>query len=411
MNRKLLPLAIVLILAAACSNADLLNVNPSSQNVSSEAGSTTFKIVSDAGWTVSCGSSWLNISPASGTGDGILSASYEENTLASSRTANISVIGSGGKNTVYITVVQAAKSENVVEISWIQKTDLPTARGWLSPSACVVEGLIYVIGGFSEGEIFDKVEVYDPDTDSWSEKSPLLTGRWGNSSDVFEGKIYVMGGQDVATGDALSSIEIYDPSSDTWSSGGSMPFARVGFGSCVTDGRIYVIGGRVADPGADFLASVEAFDPVSDTWAAKSPMPAPRGYLAVTARNGKIYAIGGTNVSGIPENTVFKYDVATDVWTETTSLHYKKWGLSSCLAGNMIICTGGFKSGADPGQNTVEVIMEQEDETIKATSISFNRGVSSVCYLDGKIYVMGGINTVSFAGGCSYNEEGLIELK
>ncbi|HPO14268.1 MAG TPA: BACON domain-containing carbohydrate-binding protein, partial [Candidatus Hydrogenedentes bacterium] len=70
-----------------------LSVTPTSQNVPSVAGSTTFEIHTTASWTASSDQAWATISNPSGTGNATLTVNYEENTGASSRSANIIVTG------------------------------------------------------------------------------------------------------------------------------------------------------------------------------------------------------------------------------------------------------------------------------------------------------------------------------
>ncbi len=90
------------------TTSNYLTVTPSSQNVSSTAGTTTFSISSDVDWTASDDASWLSVSPTSGTGDATLTATYDENTTTSSRTATITVTGGG--ITRNVTVVQEGQT-------------------------------------------------------------------------------------------------------------------------------------------------------------------------------------------------------------------------------------------------------------------------------------------------------------
>jgi len=90
------------------TTSNYLTVSPSSQNVSSGAGSTTFSVDSDLDWTSSDDASWLSVSPASGNGNATLTASYDANGTTSSRTATITVTGGGITRTV--TVVQAGQT-------------------------------------------------------------------------------------------------------------------------------------------------------------------------------------------------------------------------------------------------------------------------------------------------------------
>jgi N-acetylneuraminic acid mutarotase len=78
---------------------------------------------------------------------------------------------------------------------------------------------------------------------------------------VVNGKIYVIGGIAVAgTGNRqnLQTVEVYDPETDTWTQGVDMPTQRVGLSTSVVDGKLYAIGGGLTPPPME-LATVEEF--------------------------------------------------------------------------------------------------------------------------------------------------------
>jgi N-acetylneuraminic acid mutarotase len=78
------------------------------------------------------------------------------------------------------------------------KTPMPTARCWMA--SAVYDNKIYIIGGnpnysYQGTNHVRKVEVYDPATDTWdTNKAKALTARSGASTCVVNGIIYVMGG-------------------------------------------------------------------------------------------------------------------------------------------------------------------------------------------------------------------------
>lgn len=98
---------------SVCTNGLLnpppaLSVNPQNQNVTPAAGSASFAITCNAGWTaVSDAASWCTVSAASGFGNGTLLATYTENTGTISRIANIT-ISVNGLSPQVVTVTQEA---------------------------------------------------------------------------------------------------------------------------------------------------------------------------------------------------------------------------------------------------------------------------------------------------------------
>jgi hypothetical protein len=72
-----------------------LTAEPEKQDVDYEAGKTSFDIKSNMAWTVTESVDWLNISPATGSGDGILAVEYDENSEKECRSGHILITGNG----------------------------------------------------------------------------------------------------------------------------------------------------------------------------------------------------------------------------------------------------------------------------------------------------------------------------
>ena len=101
---------------------------------------------------------------------------------------------------------------------WRRLAPLPSERSEVV--AVALDGKVYVIGGLTPGGgTTDRVEAYDPGTDSWDEKAPLPKALHHSGATALGGKIYVAGGF-VKTGFApVADVFVYDPSADSWSAG------------------------------------------------------------------------------------------------------------------------------------------------------------------------------------------------
>ncbi|MBK6344351.1 MAG: T9SS type A sorting domain-containing protein [Bacteroidales bacterium] len=84
--------------------AIILQISPSNQNVSSNAGTTHFSVTSNSAWTAQSDAGWCTVTP-SGSGNGTIIATYSENTITTSRTANITVSSEGVADQI-VTVYQ-----------------------------------------------------------------------------------------------------------------------------------------------------------------------------------------------------------------------------------------------------------------------------------------------------------------
>jgi len=182
---------------------------------------------------------------------------------------------------------------------WHEGKSLLSPRGALT--AQFINGILYIVGGVNSSQVpVNTMEAYDPKTDTWTTKKPMPTARHHLESVVIDGKLYVLGGRilgdGVASEDMRESVtdfnrnEMYDPQTDTWTVKRPMLEKRSGFAATSANGQIYVFGGEGVN---DNLASVEKYDPVTNGWIHEPSMPSERIGLEATGVNNKIYVMGG----------------------------------------------------------------------------------------------------------------------
>jgi N-acetylneuraminic acid mutarotase len=70
-----------------------------------------------------------------------------------------------------------------------------------------------VVGGRDSPAAATVLEVYDPQTDVWTELAPLQTGRSGIGAGVVNGELYVFGGEIPRL---FGEVEAYDPVTNSW---------------------------------------------------------------------------------------------------------------------------------------------------------------------------------------------------
>jgi len=123
----------------------------------------------------------------------------------------IYAIGGGARGVCISTVEEYDPATD----KWTKKTDMPTPRAGVFTE--VVNGRIYAFGGTQAGivkgdnDIILTVEIYDPAKDQWTKGSDMPTPRWFPSASMVGGKIYVIGGWDVGDDEFLSTVEEYTP--------------------------------------------------------------------------------------------------------------------------------------------------------------------------------------------------------
>jgi N-acetylneuraminic acid mutarotase len=186
---------------------------------------------------------------------------------------------------------------------WQEGKSLPTRIGG-ALNAQFVNGILYVMGGTNASYVpVDTNFAYDPKTDRWNIKSPMPTARHHLQTVVVDGKIFAMGGRILGDGvraedisyrlTNFDRIEIYDPQTDSWSIHEPMPTKRSGFAATISaNGNIYVFGGEDTEEITD---SVEKYDPVLDKWTSEKSMPDAGVGIEAVAFNDRIYVLGGVS--------------------------------------------------------------------------------------------------------------------
>ena len=184
------------------------------------------------------------------------------------------------------------------EGGWRELASMPdgTQRG--AASVAVLDGDIFVAGGFRSGAVAD-FSAYDPMSDSWRTLLRLPRKADHVVAGVIDGLLYVAGGRSGGIGGHSGSLLVFDPERMTWTDRAPMPTSRGGSASAVVGGRLYVLGGEgnAADPSGVF-GQVESYDAGADEWTSLPSMPVPRHGTGAATVGGVIYIPGGASEQG-----------------------------------------------------------------------------------------------------------------
>lgn len=251
--------------------------------------------------------------------------------------------------------------------SWISSEELdeddPSATDSVAPlplavnhaAAAAYDGRLYVVGGYLEGRTpSDKLFIYDPSSDAWTEGADMPTPRAALTANFIDGKLHVTGGTNNQAS-ALDTLERYDPSTNTWEELPPMPAARQHTSSAVVDGKLYVAGGRNSGPSTN-VDAFEVYDPANQSWTELQSMPSERGGLAAAAIGNYLYVFGGESSDTVFDNNE-RYDTNTGVWTSEPSLPTARHGLVAvAIEGEIYLIGGGLEPTASrPATPVVEI--------------------------------------------------------
>lgn len=263
----------------------------------------------------------------------------------------------GGKWPYTGSFVGTNEEYDPVTDTWTTKASMPTPR---SDFAIVTyQNKIYCMGGIAGIDdrgrhITDVIEVYDPATDTWENKTSMPTARWGLQANIVNGKIYLIGGyipENASYSESIATLnEVYDPISDSWTTAAAMPIAGRGFESAVLDGKIHFIDG-IPMESRTLLHLI--YDPKTNTWDEGASSPSSTGYSAAAATTGinatkRIYVFGKTGDLWEDKTSKTKvYNPATDKWTFGSNMLTDRLDFAVAVVDDVFYAIGGYTRKLD----------------------------------------------------------------
>ena len=230
-------------------------------------------------------------------------------------------------------------------------TSFTTAR--YGHTSVIYGGYLYVIGGVTGNDLVQYAKINaDGTLGTWSNTTSFTTSRYGHTSIVYNGYLYVIGGYSGTA--TLSDVQYAKINADgtlgTWSNTTSLTVARDSHTSVVYNGYLYVIGGV----GITYLSDVQYAkinaDGTLGTWQTTTRLPATRYGHTSVIYNGYLYVIGGDDSSGNKLNDVqcakINADGTVGTWSATTSFTTARDGHTSVVYNGYLYVIGGSSSGS-----------------------------------------------------------------
>jgi len=210
-------------------------------------------------------------------------------------------------------------------------------------TAAMVGGKIYIMGGSYEFQTSTAtVDEYDPATGAWANKAPMPIDRVFHCAGAVDGKIYVVVGCRSgwqANVENLPNVDVYDPATDTWTQKGKMRSPRAMAAAAVVNGKIYVFGGIAGSLAGSPGSTADMYDPATDTWKPIAGF-VPRNCSGACAEGDKIYVMGSGYMQGTLNRTDI-YDTATGTWQTGPRLSKAKYWMGANLVGGKLYIVGG----------------------------------------------------------------------
>jgi len=206
-------------------------------------------------------------------------------------------------------------------LEWTYTTPMSIPR-CLHTANKLPDGRILVTGGYSGNPNLgykptSKCEIYDPNTNSWSEIAPMLSSRFRHTTTLLEnGEVLVVGGtQEI---EALNTAEIYNFDSNEWHIDLRLPEGIMGHtANLLKNGDVLIIGGTKTSAPGTTNTNCFTFEFGSKTFKTGFNLPNPYvRHCTYTLPNGDIAILPGSDwfnlcVPNLNQNTfnnVKKYD-------------------------------------------------------------------------------------------------------
>jgi len=278
-------------------------------------------------------------------------------------------------------------------------------HGITSFGAAILGTDVYVYGGhfgqahhYSESgqsDEFRRISLTKPNAE-WEllPAGPKLTGL---AMVEHGGKLYRVGGFTATNTDdqdqslwSQDSFACFDPTSGTWSDLAPLPEGRSSHDAAVLDGKLYVVGGwNMAGPDNTTwhkTAWVCDLTQQDRKWNALPEAPFLRRAVSLAACKGKLYVMGGMEEDGGPTTQVAVFDPAAQAWSVAPALlgnGMEGFGTSAFASGDRLVVTtmsGSVQALSDDGSQWTLVGQAIEPRF-------FHRQLTTS---DGRVLVVGG---------------------
>ncbi|MCW1960551.1 Kelch repeat-containing protein [Chryseobacterium viscerum] len=166
----------------------------------------------------------------------------------------------------------------------------------------IYNGKIYVFGGsgLNGAPIYsDKFQYYDIASDTWHSLPDMPIAK-ETKGKVVNNKLYVIGGFNE---NSSNLIDVYDLNTNRWTNQYKMPVGISGHSLAVADNKIFIVGDY---SNQDFLAY---FDTTTHKFYQLSSDMIPRRHAAAEVYNNRLYIIGG-NTTTLPSSSIKSTQVA-----------------------------------------------------------------------------------------------------
>ncbi len=213
----------------------------------------------------------------------------------------------------------------------------------LDQGVTTIGNALYSFGGVSAGAVV--AASYQFDGGTWTAIAAVPTTVSGSAVASDGQYAYIVGGYD---GSALTTAGYrYNPIANSYTAIAPSPTATASSAAVYLDGKIYKIAGSTDGSGTPSNV-VEAYNIAGNNWSTVAAYPAAETFVSAFALGHFIYAAGGAGASAVGTLKTYRYDPATNFWSDgaIADLPQTRWGAATATFHGDGLVAGGYVNGA-----------------------------------------------------------------
>jgi len=301
-----------------------------------------------------------------------------------------------------ISVLFIECSNNTTPSNWQWETIKTEGKLTARHEAGIVDykGKLYLMGG----RRINPTSVFDPNTNTWTEKSVTPIELHHFQPVVFNDAIYLIGAM---TGTwpnetPVDRVIIYYPERDEYVYGDTIPEhrRRGGAGTVVYNNKIYLVGGITKGHMNGYKPWFDQYEPETSEWKALADAPNARDHFQAVVVENKLYAFAGRNTSKITDQDMALtvshgniYNFKTQEWeavTNNLAIPTMRAGNFAFAWNNSIIIGGGETAEQVEAHNEVEAFNTKTKLWSKWPSLDQGRHGTGFAVIGDYVYVASG---------------------
>jgi hypothetical protein len=289
-----------------------------------------------------------------------------------------------------------------------RSTGSPATARCVHTALRLTSGKVLVAGGTSPAnQPIASAELYDPSTERFTTVGSMAVARgWPQSLLLPSGKALVLGSGGVFTVTTYSpSVELFDPETSTFSEAGSLTtFRNVPSATLLPSGDVLVAGGF--DENFNALASAELYDPAAETSMLTGSLSVGRAFHTATLLpdGGVLIADGQTLVTALAEEEL--YEPASGTFLSAgTGLDARSEQTANLLPSGAVLLAGGSDNSGNALASTEAFVAIEKSISSRNGLIQAPFWGTATLFASGSVLFAGGstgqafLNTTLFDPG------------